>query len=152
MGQGALLGKSDIKSAFRLLPIYPGDFDLLGFKIDGLYYYDKCLPMGASISCALFEQFSTFIQWKVENVCTHKSPVILHYLDDFLFAGKGGSNECHMVMTHFRKVCSLLGVPVAEEKTEGPSTVLVFLGIEIHSKYDFEASREKATRVEATYN
>jgi hypothetical protein len=33
LGKGALIGKKDIQSAFRLLPIYPGDFDLLGFKI-----------------------------------------------------------------------------------------------------------------------
>jgi hypothetical protein len=32
LGQGALIGK-DIESAFRLVPCYPGDFDLLGLKI-----------------------------------------------------------------------------------------------------------------------
>ena len=30
----AKIGKKDIKSAFRLLRIYPGDFDLLGFKLE----------------------------------------------------------------------------------------------------------------------
>jgi hypothetical protein len=30
LGVNALIGKKDIKSAFQLLPIYPGDFDLLG--------------------------------------------------------------------------------------------------------------------------
>jgi hypothetical protein len=34
--KGALIGKKDIKSAFRLLPCYPGDFDLLGFKIGSI--------------------------------------------------------------------------------------------------------------------
>ena len=33
LGIGAKLAKMDIKSAFRLLPVYPGDFDLLGFKL-----------------------------------------------------------------------------------------------------------------------
>ena len=28
LGQGTLLAKTDLKSAFRLLPIYPGDLDL----------------------------------------------------------------------------------------------------------------------------
>ncbi|XP_061191718.1 uncharacterized protein LOC133199935 [Saccostrea echinata] len=32
MGKGTLLAKSDIKSAFRLIPVAPSDFDLLGFK------------------------------------------------------------------------------------------------------------------------
>ena len=31
-GEGALMAKSDIKSAFRLLPIAPEDFELLGFN------------------------------------------------------------------------------------------------------------------------
>jgi hypothetical protein len=62
-GQNALLAKIDIKSAFRLLKIHPADFDLMGIKFGGSYYIDKCLPMGCSVSCKLFETFSTFLQW-----------------------------------------------------------------------------------------
>jgi hypothetical protein len=32
----------DIKAAFQLLPVYPGDFNLMGFKIDSDYFIDKC--------------------------------------------------------------------------------------------------------------
>ena len=73
MGTGALLVK--MESAFRLLPIWPGDFDLLGFMMDGLYYYDKCLPFGALVSCSLFEKVSTFIQWawRMTNISKKKS-------------------------------------------------------------------------------
>jgi hypothetical protein len=39
----------DIKAAFRLLPVYPGDFNLLGFKIDSVYFIDKCMPMGFTV-------------------------------------------------------------------------------------------------------
>lgn len=56
-----------IKNAFCLLPIHPGDFDLLGFKFKNQFYFDKCLPMGCSISCAIFEKFSTFLQWVVKE-------------------------------------------------------------------------------------
>ena len=34
-GIGAELAKEDIKSAFRLLPISPQDFELLGIKVEG---------------------------------------------------------------------------------------------------------------------
>lgn len=34
-GTGACIGKMDIKSAFRMLPINPADFELLGIKIAG---------------------------------------------------------------------------------------------------------------------
>jgi len=49
-----------IKSAFRLLKVYSGDFDLLGIKCLDEYYIDKCMPIGCSISCSTFENFSTF--------------------------------------------------------------------------------------------
>ena len=61
LGKNAELGKMDLKSAFRLLPVYPGDYDLLGFKIEENFYIDKCMPMGCSVSCATFERFSTFL-------------------------------------------------------------------------------------------
>jgi hypothetical protein len=46
LGKNALCAKSDIKSALRLLPIYPGSFDLLGLQLNGNFYIDKMLPMG----------------------------------------------------------------------------------------------------------
>lgn len=52
--QGAFIGQQEIKSAFKLLPICPGDFDLLGFLFDDMYCIDKCLPLGCSVSCKVF--------------------------------------------------------------------------------------------------
>lgn len=68
LGQNALLAKSDIKSAFRLLPVAISDFDLLGFQFQGSFYFDKMLPFGASISCALWEKFATALHWLTQNV------------------------------------------------------------------------------------
>ena len=39
LGVNTLIGKKDIKSAFRLVPIYPDDFDLLGFKLGPYFFY-----------------------------------------------------------------------------------------------------------------
>ena len=86
MGQGTLLAKTDLKSAFRLLPIYPGDFDLLGIKFDGKYYFDKCMSFGSKLSCALFNKFSTFLHWLVNKKSNNQNS--FHYLDDFLLVGK----------------------------------------------------------------
>ena len=132
IGKGALLGKMDLKSAFRLLPIWPGDFDLLGFSMDGLYYYDKCLPFGASISCSLFEKFSTFLQWALENEKSFDKfhPSVLHYIDDFLFLGSKDTTQCADTMLTFTNLCATLNIPIATDKTEGPSTTITFLGIE----------------------
>ena len=61
-GKGCFLVKTDIKNAFRIIPIRPEDHCLLGMKWRGKYYYDRCLPMGAASSCKTFEIFSTTIQ------------------------------------------------------------------------------------------
>ena len=57
----------DVKFAFRLLPMYQGEFDLLGFKIGNFYFIDKCLPMGCSVSCSHFERFSSFFALSYGN-------------------------------------------------------------------------------------
>ncbi|XP_072043658.1 uncharacterized protein [Amphiura filiformis] len=66
-GKGALMAKADIESAFRLLPVHPDDFQLLGMKVGDEFFVDKALPMGASCSPALFEKFSTFLEWVVKR-------------------------------------------------------------------------------------
>ena len=67
IGKRAELAVHDIKSAFRLLAVHPGDFDLLGFKIEDKYYMNKCLPMGCAVPCKIFEKCTTFLHWLVEK-------------------------------------------------------------------------------------
>lgn len=128
-GRGSLLAKTDIESAFRLLPVHPASFYLLGCKWEGQYFVDKCLPMGCSISCALFETFSTFLEWVVKS--ESGIPSVLHYLDDFLFIGPPASLVCKAALRTMERVSLSFGVPLAPEKTEGPATVVKFLGIVI---------------------
>lgn len=61
------MAKSDVEAAFRLLPVHPQSFHLLGCFWQGSYFVDRCLPMGCSISCALFETFSSFFEWAVRE-------------------------------------------------------------------------------------
>lgn len=67
LGTRAFLRKMDVKSAFKLLPVNPSDHQLLGFILNNAYYYEMCLPMGCSISCALWKKFAHFIQWVVKE-------------------------------------------------------------------------------------
>ncbi|MES9881411.1 MAG: reverse transcriptase domain-containing protein [Sedimenticola sp.] len=131
LGPGCLVGKADIKGAFRILPVSPVDFDQLGFKFENKFYYDKAMPFGCSISCATFERFGKFLSFVVRRRTAVGD--LVRYLDDFLFGGKKGTDHCQMIMLEFQKSMDHLGVPVADEKTEGPKTVIVFLGLEIDS-------------------
>ena len=54
---------------------------------------------------------------------------LLHYLDDFLTAGPAYSNTCHHNLSAMKSLCQAIGAPIKEEKVEGPTTRLTFLGI-----------------------
>ena len=41
VGKGCFMGKTDIKNAFRNIPIHPDDYNVLGMFWKGKYYYDK---------------------------------------------------------------------------------------------------------------
>lgn len=88
LGGNARIAKMDIKFAFRLLSCYPGDFNLLGFKIGSQYYIDKCMSMGCSTSCSTFKMCSTFLHWLTQKEAGLNT--LDHYLDDFFFCWKSG--------------------------------------------------------------
>ncbi|MCP3933622.1 MAG: hypothetical protein GY705_31530, partial [Bacteroidetes bacterium] len=54
IGKGTLMSKGDLCSAFRLLRVCLSDLKFLGFVWKNLIYFDKMLPMGASVSCSQF--------------------------------------------------------------------------------------------------
>ena len=114
LGQGCLLAKSDIMSAFRLLPVSVNSFDQLGFMFDDEFYDDKAMPFGCSISCHTWELFATFLEFCVARQSQYGS--LLHYLDDFLFGGRKGTNHCACILSVFMTKMKSLGVPVASEK------------------------------------
>ena len=123
------MAKCDIRSAFRLLPVLPEQYHLLGMKWNDNYYFDKCMPMGARSSCNLFELFSTGLEFisKKANI-----NYIIHYLDDFMIVGRS-HKYCMDDLNKFLNICIELNVPIAPEKTVLPSQVIQFLGIEIDS-------------------
>ena len=67
VGPNCFLAKTDVKNAFRLVPIRPEDYDLLRIYWQGQYYYDRCITMGCSSSCKTFEMFSTALEWIARN-------------------------------------------------------------------------------------
>ena len=81
--KGCLVAKADIKDAFSIIPISPLDYRLLGFKFEGQFYFDMCLPMGCSTSCQTFESLTQAVHW----ICVHKAKIlhISHIIDDFIY-------------------------------------------------------------------
>ena len=134
--------KTDCSSAFRVLPVKVCQRCLLVLKMRHpetgklWYFVDKCLPFGASISCALYQSFSNalkhIMEWKI--VLTLRVELALtNYLDDFLFVALTIA-LCNGMMQIFLDICKTLGVLVSEEKTEWATSWLVFLGILLNGK------------------
>ncbi len=128
LGKNCFLAKSDISEAFRLLPLNPSQYHLMGFTWRNNYYFDKCLPMGCSSSCRLFESFSDSIVHILKT--KYEVEYIIKVLDDFLFLSKS-EQKCQAALNAFLDLCSKADIPVAHKKTTLPCNCLVFLGLEI---------------------
>ena len=90
LGQGCFLAKTDIESAFRLIPLGPSDYELFGMYWEGSYYYDKVLPFGFRSAPFLFNLLSDAIEWILLNQCLVS--FVCHILDDFLIIEPASSS------------------------------------------------------------
>jgi len=52
MGKGCFMAKIDVKHAFRICPVNPLDWGLLGFCWRNLFFFDTRLPFGAVLPCS----------------------------------------------------------------------------------------------------
>ena len=138
------LAKIDVLDAFRLIPLHYSAYPLLGICWQGYFYYDKALPMGASSACSIFNRFSSALQWIA--VKKLKISSVQKMLDDFLII-TASREQCAKNLHKFMELCKILGVPLAPDKTVGPTQVLTFLGIELDTvKKEARLPRDKLTK------
>ena len=134
LGRGCLLIKLDVEAAYKQVPVDPKDWHLLGFMFEGKFYYERVLPFGLRSSCRLWDMFAAALHFFCENLLGMSSPkFVVHYVDDFLFVVQSvdGGAAARSMLEGALALCKLLGVPMSEKKTEGPTTCLTFLGIEL---------------------
>ena len=129
LGKGTLFAKIDLKHAFRQCPVRAADWHLLGVHWRGQYYYDKCLPFGLRSSPFLFDTVASALEYIFRAQLQNDS--IIHYLDDFLFAGPPQADTCRDSLAGAESLCSQLGVQTKVEKRTPPTTCITFLGIEL---------------------
>lgn len=160
--KGVYLAKSDLKSAFRILPSRKQDWPWLVIKAmnpldrKDYYFFDKAVTFGSSSSCKNFQRFSNGLA----AIFKHKMDLqaeanpelkqhvmllkakgvkesqiktqVINYLDDFLF-GKFKQSFCDLQVTLFIEICAEINFPVSLEKTEWASPIIVFLGLLINT-------------------
>ena len=127
-GQGTLLAKLDLESAYRIIPVHPQDRHLLGMQFDGKLYVDTALPFGLRSAPKIFSALADRLLWIMTQHGIHAA---LHYLDDYIFMGNPETSECADALKLALQLCEQLRVPVSKSKVEGPATILTFLGISL---------------------
>ena len=96
-----------------------------------LIYINNCLPFGLRSAPRLFNILEELLSWIVKSKGISFS---IHYLDDFLTVGPAASSTCQQNLKIFKNTCKELGVPLALEKVEVPTTCLTFLGITLDTQ------------------
>lgn len=129
-GQGTLLAKMDIKQARKNILVAPQDRHLLGFQWQEKVYMEKVLPFGLCSSLLIFSATADALLWVMQQ---NGVSWAVHYVDNFLTIGKPGSDECQRSMVIMHDVCAKACLPLEPTKTQGPSEMLTFVGIELDS-------------------
>jgi len=86
------------------------------------------LPFGLRSAPKIFNAVADALNWYLHQCGI---PHVLHYLDDFIIVALPDFPICQQFVAILDRVCRDLGIPIAEHKRDGPSTCIVFLGIEI---------------------
>ena len=108
--------------------MHPEDRLLFGMKWREQLFIDNTLPFGLRSAPKIFNCLADSIEWMLKK---RGVSFVIHHLDDFLIIGPPLSDGCSQSLSQCKNLCSHLGVPLAPSKIVGPTTRLVFLGIEL---------------------
>lgn len=144
-GKGAILCKTDISNAFKLIPIKPEQMPFYMIRWRNLYYVYTRLVFGSRSSPKFFDNLSQVICWIVEN--NYGISPIFHLLNDFLTV-HNSNVDGHRTMALLTLIFGRLQVPLSKPKTVGPTTVLEYLGVILDSeKMEARLPRDKIDRI-----
>ena len=147
LGRGAQLVKLDLRNAYRIVPVHPQDQRLLAISWEGGTYVDRALPFGLRSAPKIFSAVADTIAWVLHGAGIER---LIHYLDDFLFVGSPNTDEAAQAKEIALRVLEHLGVPVAAHKTEGPASLITFLGILVDTEaFELRLPAEKIGRLQA---
>ena len=115
----------DIECAFRIAPVHPDDWHLLGMKFNSQHYFDVHLSMGSPSSPYNFDTVGQALAFicKVNYLIQFTE----NLLDDFITVEPG--LELPRALQIIIELFQALGIPLAPEKIFGPTTCLDSLGI-----------------------
>lgn len=105
-----------------------------------------CSPLGFAPPPKIFKSVADALQWIAR---AYGITYLEHFLDDFITTGAPGSEECSHNLSLLVYLCALLNIPLAMHTQEGPSTCLIFLGIELDTeKLELRLQAKKLERLQ----
>lgn len=125
----AWIWKADLARAYRQLRVDPIDTPLLGFGVDAGTYIDLCPSFGCRSSSGACQRVSAAVCYIMAN----RGFQILAFLDDF--AGCEDSPErATQAYQSFTEITDALGLQLAHDKCQPPSTHMQWLGYDVDSQ------------------
>lgn len=108
--------------------MHPDDQRLLSMQWQGNTFIGWALPFGLQSSPKIFNAMADFL---ARVLHCEGVPFVLQYLDDFRLFKPPGFDTVYTVRSHVESILGCIGAPIAQQKTDQPSTKLSFLGIQI---------------------
>ena len=98
----------------------------MGIQWKGDLYIDIVLQFGLRSALKIFTAVADMVEWIMKR---RGVSWCLHYINDFLTAGRAGTSEYANNLQVLIATCDYLGFPLKSHKVEGLTPVLLFLGI-----------------------
>lgn len=100
---GSLLAKTDIKSAYRLVPVHPEDRHYLGMEWGSYVYVDGMMPFGRRSAPIIFTAIADVLEW-----CIRQAGVD-DVFDDYVVLGPPDTGIFQWFLDILERVCAHLG-------------------------------------------
>ena len=97
-------------------------------QLKGKIYIDAALSFGLRSALKIFTALADAATWGLRSLGIR---YVDHYLDDWITIGSPGSSKCEKKCTLMAAIFDRLECSLVQEKTEGPTTCLEYLGIEM---------------------
>ena len=121
-------GKLDLSNAFLSFPLHPTAIPYFTFSFDEKLYRFSRMPFGLATAPLVCTQLLSVVVHALRGRI-HR---VIAYLDDFLFICDS-AEALSLALEFAHEVFASFGLVVNSSKTEGPTQVITFLGVELDS-------------------
>ena len=122
-GVGSLLFVADIKRAYRNLRCDPLDWPLTGLMWDNKLYVDTSIAFGLRTGAYFCQRMTNALQ----AILAAQHCTVLNYIDDI--CGISPQDVASSRFNCLLDTLKTLGLPIAEDKIQPPSTCVTWLGV-----------------------